>query len=236
MPQPMNRAERLFQLTNVLRGRRTAVTARTLAEKLGVSERTIYRDIQALGLSGVPVEGEAGVGYRIRYDFDLPPLMFDRCEILALILGSRMVQAWSDPELATAAGRALDRINAILPDDLKTLADQPTFLVPNFLASSPLPELSGTLRRAIETRQQLQLKYRREDGQISERMIDPLGMIYWGGKWTLIAWCHLRCSYRQFRPDRILHLTELGSHFETTSTHSMEHYMELVREEHESGC
>ena len=78
MPQPMNRAERLFQLTNVLRGRRTAVTARTLAEKLGVSERTIYRDIQALELSGIPVEGEAGVGYRIRYDFDLPPLMFDR--------------------------------------------------------------------------------------------------------------------------------------------------------------
>ena len=235
MPQPMNRAERLFQLTNCLRGRRTAVTAKSLAEKLGVSERTIYRDIQALELSGIPVEGEAGVGYRIRYDFDLPPLMFDRYEILALILGSRMVQAWSDPELADAAGRALDRIHAILPDDLKAVADQPTFLVPNFLTTSSVPELSGTLRRAIEKRQQLQLHYRREDGQTSERLIDPMGMIYWGGKWTLIAWCHLRHNYRQFRPDRILTLTPVDSYFETTETHSIEHYMELVRQEHESG-
>ena len=234
MPQSMNRAERLFQLTNLLRGRRMAVTARTLAEKLGVSERTIYRDIQALELSGVPVEGEAGVGYRIRYDFELPPLMFDRHEILALILGSRMVQAWSDPELAAAASHALDKINAILPDDLKSLSEQQTFLVPNFMTSSPVPELSGTLRRAIETRQQLQLHYQRADRQTSDRTIDPLGMIYWGGKWTLIAWCHLRDGYRQFRPDRILNLTQLNSHFDTTSSHSMEHYMALVRAEY--GC
>merc|ERR1711879_535665 len=180
------------------------------------------------------VEGEAGVGYRIRYDFDLPPLMFDRHEILALILGSRMVQAWSDPELASAAGRALDKINAILPDDLKPLAEQHTFLVPNFLASSSLPEVTQTLRRAIEARHQMQLHYRREDGQTSERVIDPMGMIYWGGKWTLIAWCHLRSSYRQFRPDRIIQVSPLDRHFETSATHSMEHYMVLVRKAYEA--
>ena len=146
----MNKAERLFQLTNLLRGRRTAITAKTLAEKLEVSERTIYRDIQALELSGIPVEGEAGIGYRIRHNFELPPLMFDRTEIIALLLGSRMVQAWSDKELAGAAGRAIDKINAILPDDLKALAEQQTLLVPDYFVQSNDADLSQQVRQAIE--------------------------------------------------------------------------------------
>lgn len=224
----MNKAERLFQLTNLLRGRRTAITARTLAERLEVSERTIYRDIQALELSGVPIEGEAGVGYRIRYDFELPPLMFDRSEITALLLGSRMVQAWSDKELAGAASRAIEKINAILPDDMKQLAEQQTLLVPDYFINSKQSDISQTIRKAIENKHRIHLTYNRADSEYSERTLDPLGMVYWGGKWTLIAWCHLRNSYREFRIDRINTVERLEINFETCDTRSLDHYISKV--------
>lgn len=224
----MNKAERLFQLTNLLRGRRTAITAKTLAEKLNVSERTIYRDIQALELSGIPVEGEAGIGYRIRHNFELPPLMFDRTEIIALLLGSRMVQAWSDKELAGAAGRAIDKINAILPDDLKALTEQQTLLVPDYFVQSDDADISQQVRQAIEEKRQIQLCYNRADGQYSERTLDPLGMVFWGGKWTLIAWCHLRNSYREFRIDRMQQVTLLEQHFETSPERNLQHYIAQV--------
>lgn len=224
----MHKAERLFQLTNLLRGRRMAVTAKTLAEKLGVSERTIYRDIRALELSGIPIEGEAGIGYRIRHDFELPPLMFDRSEIIALLLGSRMVQAWSDKELAGAAGRAIAKINAILPDDLKNLTEQQTLLVPDYFNNSQYADISQTLRNAIEQKRQIQLSYNRADGQYSERTLDPLGMVYWGGKWTLIAWCHLRDTYREFRIDRMNTAVPLNEFFQTTPEHNLQHYISIV--------
>ncbi|MAC45676.1 helix-turn-helix transcriptional regulator [Oceanospirillum beijerinckii] len=224
----MNKAERLFQLTNLLRGRRMAITAKTLAEKLEVSERTIYRDIQALELSGIPVEGEAGIGYRIRHNFELPPLMFDRTEIIALLLGSRMVQAWSDKELAGAAGRAIDKINAILPDDLKALAEQQTLLVPDYFVQSNDADLSQQVRQAIEEKRQIQLSYNRADGQYSERVLDPLGMVYWGGKWTLIAWCHLRGDYREFRIDRMQQITLLEQYFDTGPERNLQHYIALM--------
>lgn len=224
----MNKAERLFQLTNLLRGRRMAITAKTLAEKLEVSERTIYRDIQALELSGIPVEGEAGIGYRIRHNFELPPLMFDRTEIIALLLGSRMVQAWSDKELAGAAGRAIDKINAILPDDLKALVEQQTLLVPDYFVQSNDADLSQQVRQAIEEKRQVKLCYNRADGQYSERTLDPLGMVYWGGKWTLIAWCHLRGGYREFRIDRMQQITLLEQYFDTGPERNLQHYIALM--------
>ncbi|WP_221793401.1 helix-turn-helix transcriptional regulator [Oceanobacter mangrovi] len=223
----MHKSERLFQLTNLLRGRRTAITAKQLAERLGVSERTIYRDIQTLELSGIPIDGEAGVGYRIRYDFELPPLMFDREEILALVLGSRMVKSWADPLLASAAERSLAKINAILPAELKTLADQQSLLVPDF-RDPKLPETIRLLRIAIEQQRQIRLQYTRADGEISQRTIDPLGQVYWGGKWTVIGWCHKRQDYRQFRLDRIQTLELLDAVFETSNSHSLAHFLSLI--------
>lgn len=221
----MNRAERLFQLTNLLRGRRTVVTAATLAEALDVSERTIYRDIQALVLSGVPVEGEAGVGYRIRHDFELPPLLFDREEMLALLLGSRMVRAWGDRTLSGAAGRALDKINAVMPEPLKALAEQHWLLVPDLSTSPELSHRLERLRHSIESQQRVYIHYTRLDGERSERLLDPLGQAYWGGKWTLIAWCHHRQDYRQFRIDRIQQLEITDQHFEILENQSLQHYL-----------
>ncbi len=112
----MRRADRLFQIIELLRGRRLT-TARHLAQRLEVSERTIYRDVRDLVLSGVPIEGEAGVGYALRKGFDLPPLMFDRAELEALVLGARFVQAWGGTALSEAARRSLVKIEAVLPAD-----------------------------------------------------------------------------------------------------------------------
>ncbi|MFK4753600.1 helix-turn-helix transcriptional regulator [Oceanobacter antarcticus] len=225
----MNKAERLFLLTNLLRSKRTVITARELAERLGVSERTIYRDIQSLELSGIPIEGEAGVGYRIRHNFELPPLMFDAEEILALLLGSRMVRAWADAGLAAGASRALAKIQSILPDSLKQIAEQQSLIVPNFSSEPEAAARALILRKAIERQLQVRIQYIRADGEFSERTLEPLGQIFWGGKWTLIAWCCLRDSYREFRLDRIQQLEPLEQYFTTDASKSLPHYLELVK-------
>src|SRR6059036_4145429 len=117
----MRRADRLFQIIQLLRRRRTATTAAHIAERLGVSERTVYRDIRDLILSGTPIDGEAGIGYRIRPGYDLPPLMFDRDEIQALVLGARIVRQFGDPALARASESILDKVAAVLPKELEPL-------------------------------------------------------------------------------------------------------------------
>ena len=117
----MRRADRLFQIVQLLRRRRTVTTAKQMAGKLEVSERTVYRDIRDLVLSGTPIDGEAGVGYRLRPDYDLPPLMFDREEIQALVLGARIVRQFGDPALARASDSILNKVAAVLPRDLEPL-------------------------------------------------------------------------------------------------------------------
>lgn len=156
----MNRAGRLLKLLTILRARRSAIVARSLAEQLGVSERTIYRDIQSLISSGVPVEGEAGVGYRLGTGATLPPLMFTEEEMTALILGVRMVQGWCDDELVSAAEAALRKIRSVLPD--KALHDREretaTFLVPD-LHRQQTTRFSGIIRQAIRRQCVLRLGY-----------------------------------------------------------------------------
>src|SRR5687767_7241720 len=113
----MRRADRLFRIIQLLRGRRRATTAAPIAERLGISERTVYRDVRDLVLAGTPIDGEAGVGYRLRPGFDLPPLMFDREEIQALVLGARLVRQFGDPALARASESILNKAAAVLPPD-----------------------------------------------------------------------------------------------------------------------
>lgn len=127
----MRRADRLFQITQYLRGRRLT-TAKQLAEWLSISERTVYRDIRDLSLSGVPVEGEAGVGYRLnKSGFDLPPLMFSPDEIDALVIGMRMVQAWGGPQLAASGAAALAKIVLALPQDKRDFVEATTLFAPH---------------------------------------------------------------------------------------------------------
>jgi predicted DNA-binding transcriptional regulator YafY len=199
----MRRADRLFRIVQFLRAGRLQ-TARGLAQKLEVSERTIYRDVQDLQLSGMPILGEAGVGYTLRRDYDLPPLMFDQREITALVLGSRMVAAWGDAELAAAANDALRKIEAVLTPAMRDRIEAVPLHVPSYglknqgAARQTLEQLRG----AIENLRMIEVAYCDEKSQVTERRLRPMALLFWGNVWTLVAWCELRVDFRSFRVDR----------------------------------
>lgn len=198
----MRRADRLFAIVQYLRGRRLT-TAAQLARWLDVSERTIYRDIADLGGSGVPIDGEAGVGYRIRAGFDLPPLMFTFDEIDALAIGARFVEAWGGPKLATGARSALAKIAAALPADKRVALERSPLYAPAFFVDPRPGQRLDALRRAIEEREFADLDYKDAGERITQRRVRPLGLYFWGDAWTLAAWCELRQDFRNFRLDRI---------------------------------
>ena len=224
----MRRADRLFQIVLLLdRGR--AVTARELAEALQVSERTIYRDVADLGRSGVPISGEAGVGYLMRPGYRLPPLMFDAEELAALALGSRMVRSWADPALGRAAERALVRIESVLPQALRQDPARDALLVPGFHVPEAMRAPMAALRASIAAHRKVRLAYTRADGLASQRVIHPLGLVFWGETWTLGAWCELRGGFRSFRLDRIAGLTPLDEAFDGTGM--LVRYLASVQQE-----
>ena len=198
----MRRADRLFQIVQELRGGRL-VTAQTLAEHLEVSKRTIYRDVRDLLASGVPIMGEAGVGYTLPKSFDLPPLMFDRNEIEALVIGARIVQSWGDGELARAAKAALSKVEAVLPERLRSRLEDTALFAPGFHVPREQRERLGLLRGAVAQRQRIWLAYRDAHGEDSERLVRPLGLFFWGTGWSLCGWCELRDDFRNFRLDRM---------------------------------
>jgi predicted DNA-binding transcriptional regulator YafY len=224
----MRPADRLFQIVLFL-GRGRVVTARYLAEQLEVSERTIYRDIQDLVTSGVPIDGEAGVGYRLRRGFQVPPLMFDEGELQALVFGVRVAQAYGDPDMASAADRVLAKVDAVLPDRLRGELDSERLVVP----LRPLPpgasEMLGDVREAINRRMRLFLDYRDADGKATERIVWPLSLLYWGHSWTLGGWCELRQSFRSFRIDRISSSRTLASQFPDETGKRLHDYFTAIR-------
>lgn len=225
----MQRAERLFQLLTLLRNRRTVMTAKQLSEHLQVSERTVYRDVQSLSLSGVPVEGEAGVGYRLSHRYQLPPLMFDRHEVEALLLGARMVTSWGDTDMANHAKQAMQKILSVLPDHLRHSDESLPLLVPRMEELQKFYTAhSQPIREAIRSRQRINIVYTRADAQESTRIVEPLGLIFWGKVWTLVAWCQLRNDYRTFRLDRINDLNVLADFFEPHDTKSLQHFLALA--------
>jgi len=199
----MRRADRLFQIVQILRNKRL-VTAKALAERLEVSERTIYRDIQDLSLSGVPVEGEAGVGYRLRHTIDIPPIMFTADEIEALVIGARMAKTWAGTELGYSAQSALDKITAVIPAELRNKIEDSKLFSLRFSQRQDLDVNLDICRKAIDGKRLLQMNYCRADGEQSLRCIRPLGLYFWGNVWTLVGWCELRDDFRHFRLDRIL--------------------------------
>jgi predicted DNA-binding transcriptional regulator YafY len=210
----MRRADRLFQIVNALRRRRTATTAAQLAERLGVSERTVYRDVRDLILAGTPIDGEAGVGYRIRPGYDLPPLMFDRDEIQALVLGARIVRQFGDPTLARASDAILGKVAAILPKDLAHLVAETRLDVPTIVGARRSAEALAIAREAVVARRKLELSYADAGGGATKRIVRPLGIFFWGRTWTLAAWCELRRDFRNFRLDRVAASTILDATFE----------------------
>jgi predicted DNA-binding transcriptional regulator YafY len=226
----MRRADRLFRIVQLLRAGRLQ-TAHGLAQKLQVSERTIYRDVQDLQLSGVPILGEAGVGYTLRRDYDLPPLMFNPREITALVLGSRMVATWGDADLAAAANDALRKIEAVLTAGLRDRIDGVRLYVPSVALSSvsSTREALEQLRAAIEGARIIQVCYRDEKGQTTERRLRPLALLFWGSVWTLVAWCEMRVDFRSFRVDRFQELRVLEETFTSEAGQRYEDFLAKVR-------
>ena len=219
----MRRADRLFQIISLLR-RRRFVTAAQLAERLEVSERTIYRDMRDLIGSGVPIEGEAGVGYRLGKDFDLPPMMFSIDEIEALVLGARMVETWGDDDLRRAARSVLDKTEAMLPPKLRPRVEDTALFALSFRVSETARTVLGPVRRGVNGRRKLALRYRDADDRASERVVRPLGLYFWGATWTLGAWCELRADFRNFRLDRVDAVELLDDRFELEPPVTLEDY------------
>jgi predicted DNA-binding transcriptional regulator YafY len=207
----MRRADRLFQLVQLVGGRRLS-TAAFLAQRLEVSARTVYRDIADLQHQGVPIEGEAGVGYRLGAGFYLPPLMLKPEEATALVAAARLAQNRLDPALAQALGSALAKVLGVLPAAARGQAQALPIYAPPFTDAPTLAHLQ-TLRQAIAARQKLRLRYRDAGDAESERIVRPLGCFFWGQVWTLGAWCELRADFRNFRLDRIAALHTLDERF-----------------------
>jgi predicted DNA-binding transcriptional regulator YafY len=228
----MRRADRLFRIVQMLRAGRLQ-TARNLAQKLQVSDRTIYRDVQDLQLSGIPILGEAGVGYTLRRDYDLPPLMFDAREITALVLGSRMVAAWGDAELASAANDALRKIEAVLTPALRDRIDAVPLHVPGYGLKSQgaAREVLEQLRGAIDGSYIVQVSYGDEKDRVTERRLRPMALLFWGNRWTLVAWCELRVDFRSFRVDRFKSLRQLEERFVQERGQRYEDFLVKVRHE-----
>ena len=204
----MSRSERLLDLIQLLRRHRRPVRGSELAAELGVSLRTVYRDIQSLAGRGAPIEGAAGLGYVLRPGYTLPPLMFSEEEIEAVVLGSRMVAESADAPLARAARNALAKITAVLPEprreevaSLGLLSAKRTLLAPDGVDLA-------LLRKAIRAERKLWIHYRDEAGNHTERRVWPIALTFFDRVRLLAAWCELRQGFRHFRTDRIAGLAE----------------------------
>lgn len=225
----MRPADRLFQILLQL-GRGRITTAQALAAKLEVSERTIYRDIANLMESGVPIDGEAGVGYRLHKGYQVPPMMFDQNELQALIFGAQVAKRWGDHEMAAAAERILDKVDAVLPENLRPELTSQTLVVPEMAGyqSEQTTATLGAVRDAINERRRLYLTYSDADQAPTERIVWPLTLVYWGRSWAVGAWCELRQDFRNFRVDRIADVRSLTTQYPDEPGKRLEDYFASV--------
>ncbi|EPN9528952.1 helix-turn-helix transcriptional regulator [Cronobacter malonaticus] len=202
----MTRTQRLLELLQLLRSHRYPVTAATLAERLDVSVRSIYRDIETLKMQGVEIEGSAGIGYILQSDYHLPPLMFDAHEVDALMLGLHWVMRHTDPQLEAAARNAVAKIHAILPENLAQHIRYPLLMVPPPGNDCSLRFLAD-IRQAIHLRRKLELVYTDKDGAASSRLVWPIALGFFDAVRMLACWCELRQAFRHFRIDRMQRVT-----------------------------
>jgi len=226
----MRRADRLFQIVQHLRARRLT-TAAQLAGWLEVSERTVYRDIRDLSISGVPVEGEAGVGYRLRPGFELPPIMFTMDEVEALVAGARVMETWGGPVLGGHARLALAKIAGALPAARREEIERTRLFAPGFLAPKEAVAGLETVRQAILERRKLHIEYLDGAQQASARTVLPLALNFWGTTWSVAAWCEAREDFRVFRLDRIRSLKMGEERFEETPGRTLADFVESVNRE-----
>lgn len=218
----MRRAERLFRLVSEMRTR-GLTRAQDLAEYLEISVRTVYRDIAHLQASGLPIEGEAGVGYLLRPGFDLPPMTFTFEQLDAIAIGLSFVESAGDTSLAEAASEVRAKLQASLPQpENRKLENAPFFSTRRDGRPAPFAK---TVRRAIRERAILQLHYKDGRGEISSRRVRPLAIWVFTDGWLFAAWCELRNDFRAFRIDRIAAVEETGDHFADIPGQNLQAYM-----------
>lgn len=221
------RVTRVFALLDQLRGRLRPVSAEALAQALGVSVRTIYRDMAMLQAMGAPVRGEPGMGYQLEKGYFLPPLQFGPNELEALMLGLRLVMARGDSEMADAARQVAAKVSSVLPAEER----DPFLRLPLQAVSRVAEELAGEgqwlalLRGAIRQRTVLRIHYRDLEGRLSEREVRPLGLTIFDRVWLLTAWCELRGDFRNFRVERLVSVVPTGAVFRHEKGKRFEDYL-----------
>ena len=227
----MRRADRLLRVIQLLRRYRRPVTGQVMADELEISLRTLYRDIADLITDGVPIRGEAGVGYVLGEGYDLPPLMFKADELEAVMLGLRWVAKRGDPDLTRAALDTAAKIGTVLPPNLKP------FLYDSSLIASPFSNNTedridvASLRKAIREQHKVSIHYRAEDGTQSNRVIWPIGISYFDAQRLIIAWCELREDFRSFRTDRVLGSEVLKEKYKERRKVLLSRWQDQVRQE-----
>jgi predicted DNA-binding transcriptional regulator YafY len=225
----VRRADRLFQLVGILSRRRT-VTAQSLADELEVSVRTIYRDVLDLIASGVPILGEAGVGYRLDPAYRLPSMTFTNDEIEALVLGMRMVESWGDTDLRTSARSILDKVGRVLGASGQRHLSATALFSLNISSPRASTEQLQALRRAVNDKRLVQFRYEDRGERSTRRRVRPLGLYFWGKTWTLAAYCDLRLDFRNFRVDRVSELAVLEERFEAVAPYTIAAYLAAIGE------
>lgn len=212
----MKRVERLFQLILLMREGRV-LTSQYLSEKLGVSSRTVYRDISDLVDSGVPIDGQSGVGFLLRDERQLPTVIFTDDELQALALGAEMVRTWSDRELGHASENAIRKLETALPRNLKAKIRLEGIKVHGVPMPDDDSEKLKMIRASIGMGEKLVLSYLSHGNVLSRRTIRPLLLGCWYGVWSVGAWCELRGEFRTFQADRILRVEKTAESFEHTA-------------------
>ncbi len=222
----MRRADRLFRLVNEMRTRSVS-RAEDLAEQFEVSVRTIYRDIAHLQGSGLPIEGEAGVGYLLPPGFDLPPMTFTHEQIDALAVALSFAESLDDPALALAAKEVRAKIQATLPlPELRQLADAPFYSLRHRTGA---PGFAPVVRKAIRLRRMVRMTYTDGQGQRTDRVLRPLAIWNFDEGWMFSGWCDLRQTFRTFRFDRVAQLVVTDQVFERDDRKSLRAFLDSDR-------
>jgi predicted DNA-binding transcriptional regulator YafY len=210
----MNRIDRLFGILTLLQSKKY-VSAETIAEKFGISVRTVYRDVKALGEGGIPVSFEQGRGYFIVQGYFLPPVSFTSEEANALLLMEAMVRGFADKSIHTHYSSALQKVKAVLRSSQKESVE---FLQSNI--KMQLPECFANdydylsvLQTTISSKMIVEMEYKNNKSEVSKRRVEPIGLVFYAFSWHLIAWCHLREEYRDFKVARILKVKNSGMPF-----------------------
>ena len=222
----MRRSDRLSQIIEIIQDGRLH-RARDIAERLNVSVRTIYRDFDTLAASGIPIDGERGVGYMLREPVHFPPMNLSLVELEALHLGMAIVAEAADPELQAAAGSLTKKVAKVATANGATPKNWGFGVYPFEQARIGF-EFMPTIRKAIQTRDKLKIQYVSLGNQTSMRLVWPLQSAYWGRVWTLTAWCEARNAFRSFRIDRITGCERAGTHFTDIPGRMLEDYLAQV--------